>query len=101
MKITDDEFILLSKFIKDFCGINLKVEKKALLISRLTGLLAELRMDSFMAFYKVVPERFRRRFGSLCGMLVGQHRPATAHANTITSIVGQGSRPMTPGMLYF
>ena len=36
---------------------------------------------SFMTFYKVVPERFRRRFGNLCGTLAGQHHPATARVD--------------------
>lgn len=52
VKITDDEFLLLAKYIKEFSGINLKSGKKTLLIGRLTGLLTELGMSSFMEFYR-------------------------------------------------
>jgi chemotaxis protein methyltransferase CheR len=51
-KISDDEFNLLAKYIKDYCGIHLKVEKKTLLIGRLTSWLDELEMTNFMDFYK-------------------------------------------------
>lgn len=52
IKITEDEFRLLSCYIKDNCGINLKEEKKALLVGRLGSILAELGMDNFMTYYK-------------------------------------------------
>ncbi len=52
IKMTDDEFKLLSCYIKEYSGINLKLEKKALLIGRLNNMLLELGMDSFMTYYK-------------------------------------------------
>lgn len=50
-KISDDEFNLLATFIKDHSGIHLKPEKKTMLIGRLTTLVDELNMKSFMDFY--------------------------------------------------
>ncbi|MCH4890791.1 protein-glutamate O-methyltransferase CheR [Acidaminobacter sp. JC074] len=50
-KITDGEFTQLAKYIKSHTGINLKPEKKTLLIGRLTSLLDELNMQSFGDFY--------------------------------------------------
>lgn len=52
MKITNDEFRLLSNYIKECSGIHLKPEKKALLMGRLTTLVTELKMESFMDFYE-------------------------------------------------
>jgi len=52
IKITNDEFKLLSTYIKECSGINLKAEKKALLMGRLISLVTELKMDSFMEFYE-------------------------------------------------
>lgn len=50
-KITDDEFKLLSSYIKKVSGIHLKPEKKTLLMGRLTSMVKNLEMDSFMDFY--------------------------------------------------
>lgn len=50
-KISDDEFKLLATYIKEHSGIHLKPEKKTLLIGRLTSLVNELGMKSFMDFY--------------------------------------------------
>lgn len=52
IKMTDEEFKLLSRYIKENSGINLKVEKKTLLIGRLNNMLLELGMDNFMTYYK-------------------------------------------------
>lgn len=52
LKITDDEFKLLSKYIKEHSGINLKEEKKALLVGRLSNMLINLGFDSFMRYYQ-------------------------------------------------
>ncbi len=52
IKISDEEFKLLAKYIKEHSGIHLKSEKKALLVGRLSNMLTELGIDSFMAYYK-------------------------------------------------
>ncbi|MCT4593671.1 MAG: protein-glutamate O-methyltransferase CheR [Anaeromicrobium sp.] len=52
IKITDGEFRLLSSYIKEHSGINLKNEKKTLLVGRLSSILNELGIDNFMAYYK-------------------------------------------------
>lgn len=51
-KITDDEFRLLANYIKRVSGIHLKPEKKTLLMGRLTSMVIELNMDTFMDFYE-------------------------------------------------
>jgi chemotaxis protein methyltransferase CheR len=50
--MTDSEFKLLANYIKESSGINLKPEKKTLLIGRLNNMLVEMGMDSFMTYYK-------------------------------------------------
>jgi chemotaxis protein methyltransferase CheR len=50
--MTDDEFKLLSCYIKENSGINLRAEKKTLLIGRLNNMLIELGMNDFMTYYK-------------------------------------------------
>jgi len=52
LKITDDEFRLLTGYIKEHSGIHLGDEKKALLVGRLSSMLATLGMDTFMSYYK-------------------------------------------------
>lgn len=52
IKITDDEFRLIAIYIKEKSGINLKAEKKMLLVGRLSNILNELGMTSFMTYYK-------------------------------------------------
>jgi len=51
-KIKKSEFNQLAQFIKGHTGINLKPEKEALLIGRLTSLLDELNISSFGDFYE-------------------------------------------------
>lgn len=52
IKMTDDEFKLLSCYIKENSGINLRAEKKTLLIGRLNNMLIELGMNDFMTYYE-------------------------------------------------
>jgi len=52
IKISDDEFRLLAEYIKEHSGIHLKDEKKTLLVGRLSNMLTELGIDSFMSYYK-------------------------------------------------
>lgn len=51
-KITDDEFIQLSNYIKAHSGIHLRDEKRTLLVGRLGSILNELNMNNFMDYYK-------------------------------------------------
>lgn len=50
--ITDIEFNQLAKYIKAHYGINLKEEKKMLIIGRLHNVLAELNFDNFSQYYQ-------------------------------------------------
>lgn len=50
--ITDKEFTQLAKYIKDNYGINLKEEKKMLVIGRLHTVLAEKNFENFSQYYK-------------------------------------------------
>jgi chemotaxis protein methyltransferase CheR len=50
--ITEKEFMQLSKYIKDNYGINLKEEKKMLLIGRLHNVLSELDFENFSQYYQ-------------------------------------------------
>jgi chemotaxis protein methyltransferase CheR len=49
--ITNDEFKLLTDYIKDHSGIHLKDEKKTLLVSRISSIVREHNLNSFMAYY--------------------------------------------------
>lgn len=53
-KLTDEEFNLLAKYIKEYSGIHLKYEKKTMLQGRLQSLVAEMNMKSFMEFYQFI-----------------------------------------------
>lgn len=52
VEITDNEFTQLAKYIKDNYGINLKEEKKMLVIGRLHTVLAENNFDNFSQYYQ-------------------------------------------------
>lgn len=52
VEINDKEFAQLAKYIKDNYGINLKEEKKMLVIGRLHTVLAENNFDNFSQYYK-------------------------------------------------
>lgn len=52
IKITDTEFQLLAAFIKEHSGINLKEDKKILLVGRLSNMVQELGLKSFMEYYE-------------------------------------------------
>jgi len=56
IRMTDDEFKLLANYIKENSGINLRPEKKTLLIGRLNNMLLEMGMDSFMTYYKFLQQ---------------------------------------------
>ena len=51
-KITDEEFTLLANYIKAQSGINLRAEKKTLLVSRLSHVLRDLGIEDFKTYYK-------------------------------------------------
>lgn len=52
--ITDKEFKQLAKYIKDNYGINLKEEKKMLVIGRLHNVLAEHNFENFSQYYQYI-----------------------------------------------
>jgi chemotaxis protein methyltransferase CheR len=56
MKITDDEFYKLSSFIKAKAGVDLKANKKALVVLRLSRRLEVLELTTFQAYYKYLIE---------------------------------------------
>lgn len=54
LTITDKEFKQLASFIKDRYGINLKEEKKSLVIGRLNNVLNQMGIDNFTDYFKYV-----------------------------------------------
>jgi len=54
INISDDEFRLLTTFIKEHSGIHLKDEKKTLLVGRLSNMLQEKGISSIMEYYKLL-----------------------------------------------
>ncbi|MBF0102015.1 MAG: protein-glutamate O-methyltransferase CheR [Desulfobacterales bacterium] len=50
-KITENEYLLMSKYIEENCGIHLSKGKEYLIESRLVDLLEEYACDSFQQFY--------------------------------------------------
>ncbi len=52
--ITDNEFQQLAQYIKEHYGINLKEEKKALVIGRLHNVLQQRNISSFSAYYDYI-----------------------------------------------
>jgi len=52
IKISNEEFKLLSEYIHDKSGIHLKKEKKNLLVGRLANMLNEKGFSNFMDYYK-------------------------------------------------
>lgn len=52
IEITDNEFRLLAKYIKEHSGINLVDAKKTLLAGRLSNMLTDLGFTDFMSYYK-------------------------------------------------
>ena len=52
LTITDDEFRKLTAFIKTNYGINLKEEKRTLLLGRLQNVLAQKKLGSFSEYYQ-------------------------------------------------
>jgi chemotaxis protein methyltransferase CheR len=61
-QLHDDEFQLIAKLIEDYSGIHLKAEKKTLMMGRLNSMLTELKMSSFMEFYKYIKQDKEGRF---------------------------------------
>ncbi len=52
--ISDEEFTLIASFIKEHSGINLKNEKKTLLVGRLGSIVKEHNLNSFMEYYQLL-----------------------------------------------
>lgn len=72
--ITDKEFIKLSKYIKDNYGINLKEEKKMLVIGRLHNVLAELNFESFSQYYDyIISDKTGKAVSTLVSKITTNH----------------------------
>lgn len=54
IQISEDEFRLLTTYIKEHSGIHLKNEKKTLLVGRLNNMLVDKGVTSFMEYYKLL-----------------------------------------------
>jgi len=52
--ISEDEFRLITDFIKEHSGIHLKDEKKTLLVGRLGSIVRDHNLNSFMAYYQLL-----------------------------------------------
>ncbi|PKM66113.1 MAG: chemotaxis protein CheR [Firmicutes bacterium HGW-Firmicutes-2] len=52
--ITDDEFRLITEFIKEHSGIHLRDEKKTMLVGRLGSIVRDHNLNSFMAYYQLL-----------------------------------------------
>lgn len=50
-ELTDQEFTLFSTYIKKMSGINLKPEKKTLIVGRLNSRVFELKLEKFIDYY--------------------------------------------------
>jgi chemotaxis protein methyltransferase CheR len=72
--ITDKEFAQLSKFIKEHYGINLKEEKKMLVIGRLHNVLAEQNFESFSQYYQyIISDRSGKAVNTLVNKITTNH----------------------------
>ncbi|EKQ50380.1 MULTISPECIES: protein-glutamate O-methyltransferase CheR [unclassified Clostridium] len=72
--ITENEFIKLSKYIKENYGINLKEEKKMLVIGRLHNVLAELNFDSFSKYYDyIIADKTGKAVSTLINKITTNH----------------------------
>lgn len=54
IQITEDEFRLITDFIKEHSGIHLRDEKKAMLVGRLGSIVRDHNLNSFMAYYQLL-----------------------------------------------
>jgi chemotaxis protein methyltransferase CheR len=52
--ITEDEFRLITEFIKEHSGIHLIDEKKTMLVGRLGSIVRDHNLNSFMAYYQLL-----------------------------------------------
>lgn len=72
--ITDKEFIKLSQYIKENYGINLKEEKKMLVIGRLHNVLAELNFESFSQYYDyIITDKTGKAVSTLVSKITTNH----------------------------
>ncbi|EHJ02224.1 MCP methyltransferase, CheR-type [Clostridium sp. DL-VIII] len=72
--ITEKEFIQLSQYIKDNYGINLKVEKKMLVIGRLQNVLLEHNFESFSQYYQyIISDKSGKAVSTLINKITTNH----------------------------
>ena len=74
VKITDKEFTQLAKYIKDNYGINLKEEKKMLIIGRLHNVLTEHNFNNFSQYYQyLISDRTGNAVNTLVNKITTNH----------------------------
>lgn len=72
--ITEKEFGQLSQYIKDNYGINLKTEKKMLVIGRLQNVLLEHNFESFSQYYQyVISDKSGKAANTLINKITTNH----------------------------
>lgn len=72
--ITEKEFMQLSRYIKDNYGINLKEEKKMLVIGRLHNELAEHNFESFSQYYQyIISDKSGKAISTLVNKITTNH----------------------------
>lgn len=72
--ITDKEFKQLAKYIKDNYGINLKEEKKMLVIGRLHNVLEEHNFNNFSQYYQyIISDRTGNAVNTLINKITTNH----------------------------
>lgn len=74
INITDKEFIQLSTYIKENYGINLKEEKKVLVIGRLSNELLEHNFKNFAQYYKyLISDKTGKAVSTLISKITTNH----------------------------
>lgn len=72
--ITEKEFIELSNYIRENYGINLKAEKKMLVIGRLQNVLLEHNFESFSQYYQyVISDKSGQAVNTLINKITTNH----------------------------
>jgi len=72
--ITEKEFSQLAKYIKDHYGINLKEEKKMLVIGRLHNVLTELNFEDFSQYYQyIISDKSGKAVSTLVNKITTNH----------------------------
>ncbi len=82
IKITDREFNMLSRFIRSNYGIDLKEEKKTLVMTRLNRVLAENNFENFSEYYKyIISDKSGQALNTLVDKITTNHTFFMREAN--------------------